>query len=173
MSGTACQWEGAKQPPYKTTKPILVCACSLGPGSMRVISPAAVGDEQLVAEAGYMGAPTGEPPVLCCTARCQRQAAHLRTTPRGAVGLEKLDAHQAEAAVQAAVAALRSTASDAGDPGPGQLAAVMAGEIGGGNGIEPLVVGSRLGLPVVDGDLMGRAFPELQVQSQTPAAVAE
>lgn len=43
------------------------------------------------------------------------------------------------------------------------LAAVLAGEVGGGNGIEPLVVGSRLGVPVVDGDLMGRAFPELQV----------
>ena len=39
----------------------------------------------------------------------------------------------------------------------------MAGEVGGGNGLEPLVVASRLGLPAVDGDLMGRAFPELQV----------
>lgn len=43
------------------------------------------------------------------------------------------------------------------------LVALLAGEVGGGNGIEPLSVGSRLGLPVVDGDLMGRAFPELQV----------
>lgn len=50
----------------------------------------------------------------------------------------------------------------AGTPVPA-LAAVLAGEVGGGNGIEPLVVGSRLGVPVVDGDLMGRAFPELQV----------
>ena len=51
--------------------------------------------------------------------------------------------------------------------GPGRLVALMAGEVGGGNGIEPLVVGSKMGLPVVDGDLMGRAFPELQVGVQT------
>lgn len=44
------------------------------------------------------------------------------------------------------------------------MAAYMAGlQVGGGNCLEPLVVGSSLGLPVVDGDLMGRAFPELQV----------
>ena len=41
--------------------------------------------------------------------------------------------------------------------------AVIGGEIGGGNGIEALVVGLDMGLPVVDADFMGRAFPELQV----------
>ena len=44
-----------------------------------------------------------------------------------------------------------------------QLAAVIGSEIGGGNGVEPLLIGSRLQLPIVDADYMGRAFPELQV----------
>ncbi|MDB4895143.1 MAG: hypothetical protein JWN15_1405, partial [Firmicutes bacterium] len=42
---------------------------------------------------------------------------------------------------------------------------VIAGEIGGANGIMPLVVGAQTGLPVVDGDPMGRAFPELQMDT--------
>ncbi len=49
------------------------------------------------------------------------------------------------------------------DPNGRRLWGVFAGEIGGGNGLEALVLGARLGLPVVDIDLMGRAFPELQV----------
>lgn len=40
---------------------------------------------------------------------------------------------------------------------------VFPGEVGGGNGLEALVVAMQMGLPVVDMDLMGRAFPELQV----------
>ena len=43
--------------------------------------------------------------------------------------------------------------------------AVMAVEIGGGNGIEPFLVGATLNLPVVDADAMGRAFPEAQMTS--------
>ena len=46
------------------------------------------------------------------------------------------------------------------------LYAVMSCEIGGGNGLEPLAIGARMGLPVVDADFMGRAFPELQVTVQ-------
>ncbi|WIA10376.1 hypothetical protein OEZ85_010568 [Tetradesmus obliquus] len=53
-------------------------------------------------------------------------------------------------------------------------------EVGGGNALEPLAVGMELGLPVVDADLMGRAFPELQMSTAaiagvplTPAAVAD
>ena len=41
--------------------------------------------------------------------------------------------------------------------------AIVAGEIGGGNGLEALNVAADMGLPVVDADFMGRAFPELQV----------
>ena len=124
---------------------LLLCRA---PGSMRVISPSSVPEGGLVADAGYMGAPTASQ--------------------------EKLDSGQAEAAVQAALDAYRPDAASAGGAAAGtasccgggevSLAAVLGGEVGGGNGIEPLVVGSRLGQPVVDGDYMGRAFPELQVR---------
>ena len=43
--------------------------------------------------------------------------------------------------------------------------AVMSVEIGGGNALQPLLVASVTGLPVVDGDAMGRAFPEAQMTS--------
>ena len=56
--------------------------------------------------------------------------------------------------------------------------ATMPNECGGINGMFPLAVGARLGLPVVDADGMGRAFPELQMQtfhvhgvSGTPMAI--
>ncbi len=45
--------------------------------------------------------------------------------------------------------------------------ALFSPEIGGSNGIEPLVLAGQLDLPVVDADGMGRAFPELQMY--TPA----
>jgi len=41
--------------------------------------------------------------------------------------------------------------------------AVMAIEIGGGNGLAPLLAAAELGVPVVDADGMGRAFPESQM----------
>src|SRR5437870_10235188 len=43
--------------------------------------------------------------------------------------------------------------------------AVMALEIGGGNSIQPLMAAAHLGLPVVDADTMGRAYPEAQMTS--------
>lgn len=43
--------------------------------------------------------------------------------------------------------------------------AVMSVEIGGGNAIQPLLVAGVTGLPVVDADAMGRAFPEAQMTS--------
>jgi len=43
--------------------------------------------------------------------------------------------------------------------------AVMSVEIGGGNAMQPLLVAAMTGLPVVDGDAMGRAFPEAQMTS--------
>ena len=42
---------------------------------------------------------------------------------------------------------------------------IVSIEIGGMNGIDPLLTAAVLALPVVDADLMGRAFPELQVWS--------
>jgi len=41
------------------------------------------------------------------------------------------------------------------------VAALMAGEIGGGNGVLPIAWAARMGLPMVDADGMGRAFPEV------------
>jgi DUF917 family protein len=43
--------------------------------------------------------------------------------------------------------------------------AVMAVEIGGSNALQPFMAGALLDLPVVDGDSMGRAFPEAQMTS--------
>ena len=48
-----------------------------------------------------------------------------------------------------------------------QFSHVLPGEIGGANGMQPMVVSGQTGLPVVDGDGMGRAFPELQMDTFT------
>jgi DUF917 family protein len=42
------------------------------------------------------------------------------------------------------------------------VAALMCAEIGGSNGMVPFTWAARLGLPVLDADGMGRAFPEVQ-----------
>jgi len=44
-----------------------------------------------------------------------------------------------------------------------KIVAIMSAEIGGMNCLEPLIVGAELGLPILDCDGMGRAFPELQM----------
>src|SRR6478672_7532956 len=46
-----------------------------------------------------------------------------------------------------------------------RFAAVMSLEIGGNNAIQPLMAAAHLGLPVVDADTMGRAYPEAQMTS--------
>lgn len=48
--------------------------------------------------------------------------------------------------------------------------AVMSLEIGGGNGVHPLMVAALADYPVVDADTMGRAYPEAQM---TSVAVAD
>ena len=45
------------------------------------------------------------------------------------------------------------------------ILAIVIGEIGGGNALGPLVTALQLGLPAIDGDSMGRAFPELQMDT--------
>lgn len=42
---------------------------------------------------------------------------------------------------------------------------IMALEIGGGNAIQPLMAAAHLGRPVIDADMMGRAYPEAQMTS--------
>jgi len=39
---------------------------------------------------------------------------------------------------------------------------LISGEIGGSNALAPMIVAAHTGLPVIDGDGMGRAFPGLQ-----------
>ena len=46
-----------------------------------------------------------------------------------------------------------------------QFDAVAIAEIGGANSMQPLIAGLLAGIPTVDSDSMGRAFPELQMSS--------
>lgn len=46
-----------------------------------------------------------------------------------------------------------------------KVSVLMPFEIGGGNAFTPLMVGAQLGLPILDADMMGRAFPEAQMSS--------
>ncbi|MFT5196012.1 MAG: DUF917 family protein [Cellvibrionaceae bacterium] len=46
-----------------------------------------------------------------------------------------------------------------------KFTAIMSLEIGGSNGIQPLMAAALLNRPVVDADCMGRAFPEAQMTS--------
>jgi uncharacterized protein len=61
-----------------------------------------------------------------------------------------------------------------------KIDALISAEIGGGNGLEPMITAAALDLPVVDADGMGRAFPEMQMTTfsiyghrSTPAAVCD
>jgi DUF917 family protein len=58
--------------------------------------------------------------------------------------------------------------------------ALLGDEVGGGNGIAPMLTAAMVDLPVVDADGMGRAFPEVQMttffihgQEVQPAALAD
>ncbi|HEY2937631.1 MAG TPA: DUF917 domain-containing protein [Gaiellaceae bacterium] len=52
------------------------------------------------------------------------------------------------------------------------VVALLAGEIGGSNGILPASWAARLGLPVVDADGMGRAFPEIPMMTMELAGIS-
>lgn len=49
--------------------------------------------------------------------------------------------------------------------------AIMSSEIGGSNGVAPVAWAARLGLPLLDADGMGRAFPEVQMVSMYVAGL--
>ncbi|MCY4259296.1 MAG: DUF917 domain-containing protein [Rhodobacteraceae bacterium] len=58
--------------------------------------------------------------------------------------------------------------------------ALISAEIGGANSMEPMLTAAQAGLPVVDGDGMGRAFPEMQMctwsiygHREVPSALAD
>ncbi len=61
-----------------------------------------------------------------------------------------------------------------------KIDALISSEIGGANSMEPMLTAAQANLPVVDGDGMGRAFPEMQMctwsiygHKSTPAAMAD
>lgn len=71
------------------------------------------------------------------------------------VGIEKLPAdHEMVGVVRALEAHMGRS-----------FAFLACGEIGGANSLQPLIAAAQTGLPVVDGDPMGRAFPELQMDT--------
>jgi DUF917 family protein len=77
------------------------------------------------------------------------------------VGIEMLSAtHQLSSLVREAEAA-------AGRP----ITAIMAAEIGGSNGVSPIGWAARLGVKVLDGDGMGRAFPDAAMVAMNVAGV--
>jgi DUF917 family protein len=72
--------------------------------------------------------------------------------------------------------AMRALERHAGQP----FTHVIPGEIGGSNAMRPMIVAALAGLPIIDGDGMGRAFPELQMITftiygvpPTPGALAD
>lgn len=61
-----------------------------------------------------------------------------------------------------------------------RMSALISAEIGGANAMEPIIAAAYAGLPVIDGDGMGRAFPEVQMTTffiygakPAPAAIAD
>ncbi len=61
-----------------------------------------------------------------------------------------------------------------------RVSALISAEVGGSNSIEPIITAAYAGLPVVDGDGMGRAFPEVQMSTffiygldPSPGAIAD
>ena len=78
--------------------------------------------------------------------------------PCGWVGAPTVSLEKLPNGVEA-VAGLRRLEAILGRP----IDALMPIEIGGSNGLAPLLAASQLGLPVLDADGMGRAFPESQM----------
>jgi len=54
----------------------------------------------------------------------------------------------------------------------GPITHIACAEVGGVNSTIPIVAAAALGLPLIDGDAMGRAFPELQMVLPTLSGVA-
>ena len=85
------------------------------------------------------------------------------------VGIEKIRDWQSYYAYQAMESYIGEKAT-----------ALISNEIGGSNSLEPVIPAAISGVPIVDGDGMGRAFPELQMKTFfaygvpcTPLALAD
>jgi DUF917 family protein len=101
--------------------------------------------------------------------------AHARVVPVGVVGATAVFTEKLPGGDEFA-AAIRAVERWTGD----RADALMSIEVGGLNGIMPLVVAAGLGLPYVDADLSGRGLPRLDQLSVaavgrglTPVALAE
>ena len=70
------------------------------------------------------------------------------------VGIEKMRDYQSHHALRAIESYTGRAAT-----------ALISNEIGGSNSLEPLIPAAMAGLPVVDADGMGRAFPEFQMKT--------
>lgn len=57
--------------------------------------------------------------------------------------------------------------------GKTQFQAIIADEIGGGNGLSTFPTSSHYDIPVIDGDLMGRAYPTMEHGQSRPREVVE
>ena len=86
------------------------------------------------------------------------------------VGVEKIE--EGEECLRA----LRAIEKELGT----KVDALISAEIGGANSMEPMLTAAQAGLPVVDGDGMGRAFPEMQMctwsiygHREAPGAMAD
>ena len=77
--------------------------------------------------------------------------------PCGGIGAPTVSIEKLGVGARGRVAARRPGARSRG----GRWSPLMAAEIGGANGIHPINWAARIGLPVVDADGMGRAFPEV------------
>lgn len=113
-------------------------------GTVRVIDPTDIEDDDLLVVVGGMGSPV--------------------------VSYEKIAQGDEE------TAAARALEDHLGR----RFDAIAPFEMGGGNSMVPMIVSANLGIPLVDGDGMGRAFPELQMityliygGSPEPSALAD
>lgn len=113
-------------------------------GTVRVIDPEEVADDDLLVVVGGMGSPM--------------------------VSYEKLARGNEE------TAAAQALERHLGRP----FDAIAPFEMGGGNSMVPMIVAATMGIPLVNGDGMGRAFPELQMityliygGAPAPAAIAD
>jgi DUF917 family protein len=101
--------------------------------------------------------------------------AEARVVPIGGIGAPAITIEKLEEGNEGlrALRALESRVARKAD-------ALIAAEIGGGNSLTPIITAAGAGLPIVDGDGMGRAFPEMQMTTfsiyghhSTPAAIAD
>lgn len=97
--------------------------------SVELIDPLTLGDDDLIACVGQMGAPLAQQEKLC-------------DGPVMARTITMMEEHIGK-----------------------KFSAIMLWEVGGNNGFQPFLAGAILGLPIVDCDAMGRAFPQADMTS--------